>query len=230
MKDYTDLSALKIGMEGRIRQRRAKMQLGGAVSLKSYLSVVNPELLNRIVGYTAEVIAEESKTGDLYLRLAIPLSDGTFYKLNVDYNNFDEGDRINISSIVVLFVDTPGGKTSLRCTGICSDENLSHVSQEAIREKIVQSYKNLVKEFNTHDRKKAETKPELPESFKAALENSAYRKRRTVSSRYSQYELECEWNQRKEYSEEENWYGLTDGMYGDYPDEGFDGDYEPIGY
>ena len=87
----------------------------------------------------------------------------------------------------------------------------------------------MVKEFNIHDGQKTGTKPELPESFKAALEKSAYKKRKTVSSRYWQYELECEWNQRKEYSEEENWYGLTDGMYGDYPNEGFD-DYEPMGY
>jgi hypothetical protein len=32
------------------------------------------------------------------------------------------------------------------------------------------------------------------------------------------------------YTKEDNWYAMTDGMYGDYPEEGFDGDYESLGY
>ena len=28
----------------------------------------------------------------------------------------------------------------------------------------------------------------------------------------------------------ENFYGMTDGQYGDYPDDGHDGDYESLGY
>ena len=28
----------------------------------------------------------------------------------------------------------------------------------------------------------------------------------------------------------DNWDAMTDGMYGDYPEEGFDGDYESLGY
>lgn len=39
---------------------------------------------------------------------------------------------------------------------------------------------------------------------------------------------DCDWN--KEDYERDNWYAMTDGMYGDYPDEGFDGDYEMLGY
>ncbi len=30
--------------------------------------------------------------------------------------------------------------------------------------------------------------------------------------------------------DKDNWHAMTDGMYGDYPEEGFDGDYEFMGY
>lgn len=36
--------------------------------------------------------------------------------------------------------------------------------------------------------------------------------------------------QKDNYSDEAIWGTMTDGMYGDYPDEGFDGDYEFMGY
>ena len=30
--------------------------------------------------------------------------------------------------------------------------------------------------------------------------------------------------------DKDNWHAMTDGMYGDYPEERFDGDYEFMGY
>lgn len=32
------------------------------------------------------------------------------------------------------------------------------------------------------------------------------------------------------YDKSDTWYAMTDGMYGDYPEEGFDGDYSFMGY
>ena len=39
---------------------------------------------------------------------------------------------------------------------------------------------------------------------------------------------DCDWY--KEDYERDNWDAMTDGQYGDYPDEGYDGDYESLGF
>lgn len=39
---------------------------------------------------------------------------------------------------------------------------------------------------------------------------------------------DCDWN--KEDYERDIWDAMTDGQYGDYPDDGFNGDYESLGY
>ena len=39
---------------------------------------------------------------------------------------------------------------------------------------------------------------------------------------------DCDWN--KEDYERDIWDAMTDGQYGDYPKDGFDGDYESLGY
>lgn len=44
------------------------------------------------------------------------------------------------------------------------------------------------------------------------------------------YEDEQEYNPAYDYDESDTWYAMTDGMYGDYPEEGFDGDYSFMGY
>lgn len=75
------------------------------------------------------------------------------------------------------------------------------------------------------------TKKQITEDFIRAAKNAHYIKKKRQCLRgpfYDIYSLECEHNKTKE-SEEDNWYAMTDGMYGDYPDEGFDGDYESIG-
>ena len=45
------------------------------------------------------------------------------------------------------------------------------------------------------------------------------------------YEDWSDWSDREDYTdyEEETWYAMTDGMYGDMP-EGFDGDYSFLGF
>ena len=37
------------------------------------------------------------------------------------------------------------------------------------------------------------------------------------------------YNCYEDTSDRDNWDAMTDGMYGDYPDEGYDGDYEFMG-
>lgn len=209
------------------------MMMGGAVALKSYLAVSDRELLNKIIGTTAEVKVGHYDNGSIYLYIALPLSDGTFKELEV-IGDLEELDNVNISSIVVVFIDTPEGKTIVRYTGICVDKETDTISAEDIQKMIVKSYQDSLKEWEISSKLPALQKqsPNIPKSFRNAVEKSVNKKRGNNSNgnRFWQYELECEWNQRKEYSEEENWYGMTDGMYGDYPDEGFDSDYEPLGF
>ena len=44
------------------------------------------------------------------------------------------------------------------------------------------------------------------------------------------YEDGQEYNPAYDYDKSDTWYAMTDGMYGDYPEEGFDGDYSFMGY
>jgi hypothetical protein len=215
-----------------IRQCRAKMRLGGAVALKSYLAITNRQLLDKIVGTTAEVKVGYYNDGSIYLYIALPLSDGTFKELKVT-GDLEELDIVNISSIVAVFMDTPKGNTIVRYTGICMEKETDAVSSEDIQKMIVESYQASLREWELGNKLPALKKlsTNVPDSFKKAVEKSIYKKeKKTTSNRFWQYELECELNQRKEYSDEEIWYGMTDGMYGDYPDEGFDNDYESMGY
>lgn len=76
-----------------------------------------------------------------------------------------------------------------------------------------------------------QTKKQIPESFIRAAKNAQYIKNKQNSIRgplYDMYCLESEYNRRKEL-EEDNWYAMTDGMFGDYPEDGFDGDNEFMG-
>ena len=74
-------------------------------------------------------------------------------------------------------------------------------------------------------------KKQIPESFIRAAKKAQYTKNKRKSIRgpfYDSYCLECEYNRSKEL-EEDNWYAMTDGMCGEYPEEGIDGDYEFMG-
>lgn len=208
------------------------MLLGGAVALKSYLAITNRGLLDRIVGITAEVKAGYYSNGDVYLYIALPLSDGTFKELEVT-GDLEELDVVSISSIVVVFMDTPEGNTIIRYTGIAIENENDVVPAKDIQKMIIESYQNSLKEWDFYNKLPALKKesPYVPKSFKKATEKSIYKKKkRNAGNKFWQYELGHELNQRKEYSDEEIWYGITDGMYGDYPDEGFDNDYEAMGY
>lgn len=76
------------------------------------------------------------------------------------------------------------------------------------------------------------TKKQIPESFIEAAKKAQYMKSKRKSIRGSLYDLYClesEYNRSKEL-DEDNWYAMTDGQYGDYPEKGFDGDYESLGF
>ena len=60
----------------KIRQRRQSMLLGGVISLKSYWTITNPELLNSIEGEMAEIKAEELSNDSYRLYIDLPLRNG----------------------------------------------------------------------------------------------------------------------------------------------------------
>ena len=47
---------------------------------------------------------------------------------------------------------------------------------------------------------------------------------------YSENHSDKSYNHYEDTTDRDNWNAMTDGMYGDYPDDGFDGDYESLGY
>ena len=51
--------------------------------------------------------------------------------------------------------------------------------------------------------------------------------RKNVSSEESK---KVEYNHNEDTLDRDNWDAMTDGMYGDYPEEGYDGDYESLGF
>lgn len=98
--------------------------------------------------------------------------------------------------------------------------------------KMMPYYEGEYKFIDNNKTGDVQAKKQIPESFIRAAKNAQYVKNKQNSIRsplYDMYCLESEYNRSKEL-EEDNWYTMTDGMYGDYPEEGFDGDYESIGY
>lgn len=99
-------------------------------------------------------------------------------------------------------------------------------------QKMVPYYKGCYKFVVNNRLENTQTKKQIPESFIEAAKKAQYIKNKHQSIRgplYDLYCLESESNRSKEL-EEDNWYAMTDGQYGDYPEEGFDGDYEFLGY
>ena len=117
--------------------------------------------------------------------------------------------------------------------------NCSNLKSVCVNKDTFEKFKKMMPnyegDYKIIDNNKAEdirTKKQIPESFIRAAKKAQFKKNKRKSIRgplYDLYCLECEYNRSKEL-EEDNWYAMTDGMYGDYPEEGFDGDYESIGY
>lgn len=121
------LEALRKGLEMQRQKQRLQMRFGGVVSLKSLWSAICPEKLKRIKGHTAVIKAKECENGLMYLYIEISYIDNEYEELILikDHSYLEEGDRVDIFSIVAIFVDDDKGNTIVRYDAKCTDENES---------------------------------------------------------------------------------------------------------
>lgn len=75
--------------------------VGEAYSLEDIWDAQYPDsgLYSQIDGDEAEVVAVDFESGDTALRLEIPFKDGTSIQLKLAKGDYDEGDKVKISSI-----------------------------------------------------------------------------------------------------------------------------------
>ena len=146
-------------------------------------------------------------------------------------NDLEEGDIVDISSIVVLFIDTPDGKTVIRYNTFYLEDETKTCGQEIIRNNIVKECETLMKRQHQKMLKIQEKAKQIPNDFVKAAEKATYRKEGGIKGPlFGLYEAECSYNCCEDTSDRDIWDAMTDGMYGDYQEEGFDGDYEFLGY
>lgn len=181
------------------------IKLGGVVPLKSYWASTGQDYWKIIDGRFAKVEARETDEGGYYLVIILPFKDGTTKELRVwSHTHLDEGDEVDIASIVMLFIDNSRGNTDIFYDALYV-ENKRFCKEAEIKKFIIEVCSDLmcyIKPLNPRIEKKH------------------------TGSLCDLYDEE----QYGGYTEEDNWYAMTDGMYGDYPEEGFDGDYESLGY
>lgn len=212
--------------------QRKTMLLGGVVSFMSYWAITQPEKLEKIISHKAKVDVYKSEKGKTSLCIRIPLNDGSFENLNV-YGDLEEGDVVDISSIIVLFIDKPNGKTIIRYSAMYLEESDRLCSEESIRANIIHECQKLMDSQQIVSQKIKESpnhsSPIISKRFLNVAKKAQYKKGKPSirGPLYDLYEEECSYNNNS--FEEDNWDAMTDGMYGDYPEEGFDGDYEFIG-
>ena len=110
------LEALRKGLEMRRQEQRLQMRFGGVVSLKSLWSAICPEKLKRIKGHTAVIKAKECENELMYLYIEISYIDNEYEELRLikDHSYLEEGDRVDIFSIIAIFVDDDNGNTIVR--------------------------------------------------------------------------------------------------------------------
>ena len=85
------------------------------IPLDEYAASWNP-LMQHISG-DPEVVAKEKKSGDLFLKVRIPIGEGSFAEMDLSYENgspknelpFEEGDTLNLDSLMFC-VETYCGK------------------------------------------------------------------------------------------------------------------------
>ena len=89
------------------------IKAGGVVSLKSYWAATGQDLWKKVDGRFAKVEARETENGDIYLVIVLPFKDGTTKELRTWPYQLDEGDEVDITSIVMLFIDNDRGGTDV---------------------------------------------------------------------------------------------------------------------
>ena len=76
-----------------------------------------PNLYDDIQGDEAEVVAVEFASGDTALRLEIPFKDGTSVQLKLAKGDYDEGDKVKISTITGQELHKVGADPIIRYSG-----------------------------------------------------------------------------------------------------------------
>lgn len=186
-------------------RKSGMIKAGGVVSLKSYWAATGQNWWKIVDGRFAKVGARETEKGDIYLVIELPFKDGATKDLRIWCNsNLDEDDEVDIASIVMLFIDNDRGNTDIFYDALWNDDHIK-CKEEDIKCFISDKCSELMKFIKP-------SKPRIVKKRQGSL---------------------CDLYDEEPYgvsSEEDNWYAMTDGMYGDYPEEGFDGDYESLGY
>ena len=90
--------------------------VGEAYSLKDIWDATNPGLFEEIDGDTAEVVAVSFENGDA-LRIEVPFKDGTSVQLKLAKGDYEEGDKIKISSITGQELRKVGSDPIVRYSG-----------------------------------------------------------------------------------------------------------------
>lgn len=92
---------------------------GEAYSLKDIWDAQFPgeNLYDNIDGEEAEVVAVNFESGDTALRLEIPFKDGTSVQLKLAKGDYDEGDKVKISTITGQELHKVGADPIIRYSG-----------------------------------------------------------------------------------------------------------------
>ena len=92
---------------------------GEAYALKDIWDAQFPgqDLYGNIQVDEAEVVAVEFASGDTALRLEIPFKDGTSVQLKLAKGDYDEGDKVKISSITGQELHKVGADPIIRYSG-----------------------------------------------------------------------------------------------------------------
>ena len=126
-----------------IKDRIQRMKIGGAVSLKSLWTITNPEKLNKIIGSTATLFSKECENGHFCLYIKLPLENNNHEELRVwNRSSLCEDDIIDISSIIVLFIDNGKGETILRYDAL--ENKPCFQKDEDAKSFLLYSYANLM--------------------------------------------------------------------------------------
>lgn len=90
--------------------------VGPAYTLKEVWDATNPGLYEEIKGDEAEVISVTFESGDA-LRLEVPFKNGSSVQLKLAKGDYDEGDKIKISSIMAQELRKVGSDPIVRYSG-----------------------------------------------------------------------------------------------------------------
>ena len=92
---------------------------GEAQPLKDLWDALYPgeDLYNQIDGEEATVVAVDFESGDTALRLEIPLKDGSAIQLKLGKGDYEEGDKVKISTITAQELHKVGSDPIVRYSG-----------------------------------------------------------------------------------------------------------------